>query len=55
MILGRMGLEKYIEKDIAAQGPEDACQIPALKIKQRLPLGLTKHGVLLRNCGPGCL
>lgn len=42
IILGRMGLEKYLERDIAAVDTEGSCEIKCKGIKQRIVFGINE-------------
>ena len=42
IILGRMNLEKYLEKDIVALNTEDSCEVKCKGIKQRIIFGINE-------------
>ncbi len=48
IILGKMKLEKYIEKDIIAVGAED-CQIRPQGLKQRIIFGINEAGCIIKK------
>jgi uncharacterized membrane protein YraQ (UPF0718 family) len=49
IILGRMHLEKYIEKDIVSADTEGACEISKKGIKQRILFGINEANCVIRK------
>jgi hypothetical protein len=49
MILGKMKLEKYIEKDIVTIGTEEACEIKPKGIKQRIIFGMNEAKCIVKK------
>ena len=49
LILGKMKLEKYIEKDIVAENAEEACEVKAKGIKQRIIFGINEAKCIVKK------
>ena len=49
MILGRMKLEKYIEKDIVSAEEEEACQVAPKGLKQRIFFGINEAVCIVKK------
>lgn len=49
IILGKMKLEKYIEKDIVAKDEEEACEVKPKRIKQRIIFGINEAKCIVKK------
>lgn len=49
IILGKMKLEKYIEKDIVVQDKEDACEVKPIGITQRIIFGINEAKCIIKK------
>lgn len=49
IVLGKMKLEKYIEKDIVAVGLEDKCEINLRGMKQRIVFGFNEANCIVKK------
>jgi len=49
VILGRMSLEKYLEKDIVATNAEDSCEFKCKGIKQRIVFGINEAKCIVKK------
>jgi len=49
IILGKMKLDKYIEKDIVTESEEEVCEIKPKGIKQRMLFGINEAKCIIRK------